>query len=337
MSENFEFDVALSFAGENRAYVEQVARILRDRGLRVFYDEFHQVDLWGKDLYVYLRDVYQTRAKYTVMFISQAYAKNRWTNHERESAQARAFEENREYILPARFDDTLIPGLPSTIGYIDLRTKTPVELAVLVIEKLRGVSSRAERWSNPQQAFIMHAAAKGEVNLEYTVTRKRSLKELVRALPVDSDEHEYFSTTTALINAFPDDRFNCWGVPRHAAPSFDRTEIGDLVLFVGRLNEDAAVRQIGVVKVKCPIECPIASRILWPEADPAKSYPLLFFFDTEVGYRSWRDFTAEIGIPGYNPRGWYKQIGTHRFEAYGGVTGYLRFLRSACGFRPLDS
>jgi TIR domain-containing protein len=336
MNDSFDFDVAFSFAGENRAYVDHVAQILRDRGLRVFYDDFLQVELWGKDLYVFLREVYQHRAKYTVMFASRPYAEKRWPNHERESAQARALEENREYILPARFDDTPIPGLTPTTAYVDLRTKTPAEFAVIILEKLKGSRSAAGRWSNPQHAFIMHAAAKGEVNIEYTVTRKRSLKELVRALPSDSQEHEYFSTTPALLNAFPDYRFNCWGVSRHAAPSFDQTEIGDLVLFLGRLHEDAAIGQIGIVKVKCPIECPIASRILWPKADPTKSYPLLFFFDTEVGHRSWAEFTADIGMPGWNPRGWYKKIGTHRFEAYGGVKGYLRFLRSACGFRRLE-
>src|SRR5439155_24562734 len=32
----------------------------------------------------------------------------------------RAFMEKREYILPARFDDTQIPGVLPTVGYIDL-------------------------------------------------------------------------------------------------------------------------------------------------------------------------------------------------------------------------
>jgi hypothetical protein len=44
--------------------------------------------------------------------------------------------EKREYILPARFDDTPIPGLPSTIHYIDLRTTEPRELAKLAVSKL---------------------------------------------------------------------------------------------------------------------------------------------------------------------------------------------------------
>lgn len=59
------------------------------------------------------------------MFISDFYSKKLWPNLERQSMQARAFQENEEYVLPARFDDTVIPGILPTIGYIDLRFKKP--------------------------------------------------------------------------------------------------------------------------------------------------------------------------------------------------------------------
>ena len=51
--------------------------------------------------------------------------------------QARAFQEHQEYILPARFDDTEIPGILRTIGYVNLRHKTPAELAILIDSKIR--------------------------------------------------------------------------------------------------------------------------------------------------------------------------------------------------------
>jgi hypothetical protein len=70
------------------------------------------------------------------MFISEHYAKKIWTNHERKSALARAIEEKEEYILPARFDKTDIPGVRPTIGYIDLSSKAPDELGTLILKKL---------------------------------------------------------------------------------------------------------------------------------------------------------------------------------------------------------
>ncbi len=54
MKDDREFDVALSFAGEDRAYVKQVA--------------------------VHLTDVYRNKAKYTLMFISEHYKEKVWFN-----------------------------------------------------------------------------------------------------------------------------------------------------------------------------------------------------------------------------------------------------------------
>ncbi len=131
-----DFDVALSFAGEDRAYVEEVAATLGRIGLRVFYDKYEVVSLWGKDLYSHLTEIYFQRAKYTVVFISKHYRRKLWTNHERKAAQARAFQEHQEYILPARFDRTQIPGILPTIGYINLKDYSPVEFAMLVKQKV---------------------------------------------------------------------------------------------------------------------------------------------------------------------------------------------------------
>ncbi|MEW7289255.1 toll/interleukin-1 receptor domain-containing protein [Aquimarina sp. 2304DJ70-9] len=145
---SYEYDVALSFAGENRAYVEEVANSLKTKGIKVFYDLFEETNLWGKNLYEYLSEIYQNKARYTVLFISGFYNQKLWTNHERVSMQARAFQESREYILPARFDDTEIPGILKTIGYINLQQKTPEELATLIEKKLtKDQTFFRRRWS----------------------------------------------------------------------------------------------------------------------------------------------------------------------------------------------
>ena len=59
-----------------------------------------------------------------------------WTNHERRSAQAPALKDKQEYILPARFDDTPIPGLPDTVHYIDLKRTSPSDFADIARQKL---------------------------------------------------------------------------------------------------------------------------------------------------------------------------------------------------------
>jgi hypothetical protein len=134
--DDYDYDVALSFAGEDREYVDEVAKILHALGVRVFYDKYETADLWGKDLYSHLDDVYRKRSHYCVMFISEAYRTKLWTSHERQSAQARAFETAGEYVLPVRFDDTEIPGVRPTTGYLDLRKMRPDELAHAILRKI---------------------------------------------------------------------------------------------------------------------------------------------------------------------------------------------------------
>lgn len=157
--EEFDYDVALSFAGENRPYVSAVAAELRSIGVRPFYDEYEKANLWGKDLYSHLDWVYRRAARYCVLFVSEAYAAKVWTNHERSSAQARAIANNEEYILPVRFDDTEVPGLRQTIGYIDLRSTGPEELAELIVEKL---GPRTRRNFLPPNPDLLYESLKVE-------------------------------------------------------------------------------------------------------------------------------------------------------------------------------
>lgn len=136
MRRDTKFDIALSFAGEDRKYVDEVATLLKEKGISVFYDLFEEENLWGKNLYDYLSDIYQNQARYTIMFISSSYKQKLWTNHERQAMQSRAFQESQEYILPAKFDDTEIVGVLPTVGYIDLRVKKPEQFARIIERKL---------------------------------------------------------------------------------------------------------------------------------------------------------------------------------------------------------
>lgn len=132
----FDYDVALSYAGEDHAYVDQVAALLRDHGVKLFYADYATAELWGSDLYTLLDEVYRKRARFTVAFISRHYVAKPWTQHERRSAQARSLGETRPYLLPVRFDDSELPGLPPTVHYLDAHSFTPAQLVTLIEQKL---------------------------------------------------------------------------------------------------------------------------------------------------------------------------------------------------------
>ena len=122
----------MSFAGEDRHYANKLAKLLEAGGYSVFYDKFERAQLWGRDLYVHLSSVYKDQARYCVMFLSEHYARKLWTKHELRNAQARAFEESQEYILSVRLDDTEIPGILPTVGYLDLDSMTIEEICQIL-------------------------------------------------------------------------------------------------------------------------------------------------------------------------------------------------------------
>jgi len=132
----YKYQVALSFAGEDREYVNKVAGLLKENNIRVFYDKFEQVDLWGKDLGIHFDYIYRRESQYFIPFISMHYKEKIWTNYEVRTAIARAIENKEEYILPVRFDDTELDGIRSTLGHIDIRNMAPEQLANLIINKL---------------------------------------------------------------------------------------------------------------------------------------------------------------------------------------------------------
>lgn len=130
--------MCLSFAGEQREYVDQVASFLVSAGVRVFYDRYEAADLWGEDLIAHFDNIYRKCAKFCVMFVSVDYAQKVWTTYERHSAQARAIHSTSAYILPVRFDDTEIPGLLETLGFLNANDLTPEQIAHFVVAKLDG-------------------------------------------------------------------------------------------------------------------------------------------------------------------------------------------------------
>ena len=135
----FTFDAAISFAGEDRAYASELAGLLVGRGIKVFYDDFQKSSLWGKNLYDHLSDVYENQARFCILLLSEQYARKRWTKLERQAAQARSFTGDTEYILPVRLDNSQIPGIFSTVSYLDWNSEGCAGVAARFLEKLRSV------------------------------------------------------------------------------------------------------------------------------------------------------------------------------------------------------
>jgi hypothetical protein len=132
----FEFDVCISYASEDKPHADSLAADLKAEGLTVFYDGDEQANLWGRELSTYLSEVYSRRSRYCILILSKSYRDKQWANHERSAALERALKNRgREYIIPVRLDNTDIPGILSTIGYVDI-SQGGAKIARLFAEKI---------------------------------------------------------------------------------------------------------------------------------------------------------------------------------------------------------
>ncbi|MEH3075394.1 MAG: TIR domain-containing protein [Quadrisphaera sp.] len=137
----YDFDLAVSFAGEDRSYVEEFVRGIQKKDIKVFYDEDQAAETWGEELTEFFENVYQNRAHYVVMFISRHYVEKSWAILERRSALAKALELRRAYVLPVRLDDTPVPGLRATVGYLDSRRLGLPRITEIAQAKLAGTQA----------------------------------------------------------------------------------------------------------------------------------------------------------------------------------------------------
>jgi TIR domain len=132
-----KYHVAISFAGEDRQYVEEVHKLLKANGLEVFYSNAEQTEMFAEHLPTKLEEIYQRQSHYCLVFVSQSYTNKIWPLKEYRSALKKAVEQKQPYILPARFDDSDLDGLGPEIVFADLRRNmTPAQLASLVLSKL---------------------------------------------------------------------------------------------------------------------------------------------------------------------------------------------------------
>ena len=132
----YPWDVAASFAGEDREIVERLKNILNDAGYTMFYDFDVQHQLWGVDLRAKLADVYSNDAQYMLIFLSQNYPEKNWTRFEFEIGKEARSKRTSTYLLPVVIDDVAVVGLSANVGHIDLRRCSVEQLADSLIEKI---------------------------------------------------------------------------------------------------------------------------------------------------------------------------------------------------------
>ena len=134
----YPYDIAVSFAGEHRAYVAEFVAECRRLGYSVFYDRDMAAEMWGRNFVVEFRAVYGgTWARCLAVFISPEYLRKAYPIDELRAAIAQHQERGGRYIVPIIIEKGVVPAELHGVGSLDADSSTAVELAAAVAQRLR--------------------------------------------------------------------------------------------------------------------------------------------------------------------------------------------------------
>lgn len=143
------FDIAVSFAQEQRDYVHAIVVAAKALALKVFYEPDMTNAWWGLNFVQERRKVYGQRALHFVPFISTKYLGDAMPLDGFSAAMVRAIERSDRYILPVLVGDVRVPPelLSPHIGFLRADDHTPEELAAhmrVVVDhsRSRGLAAR---------------------------------------------------------------------------------------------------------------------------------------------------------------------------------------------------
>jgi hypothetical protein len=132
------FRIALSFAGENRVLVEEIAQILATQfgPDSILYDKFHKAEFAHPDLAFELPNLYKNESDLVVLVFCDDYQSKRWCNLEWRAIYSLISERKGQGIMLMRFNRLEPVGLHGLPGFIDLDGLSAFQVAGHILERL---------------------------------------------------------------------------------------------------------------------------------------------------------------------------------------------------------
>lgn len=140
------FTIALSFPGEHRTFVEQVAAALSSQigKDRVLYDKYYEAEFARPNLDTHLQSLYHDDSELIAVFLCEDYEYKEWCGLEWRAIRDLIKKRQASSVMPFRFDMTEIPGLFSTDGYVWIDNRSPQEIATIILKRLEVNASSVE-------------------------------------------------------------------------------------------------------------------------------------------------------------------------------------------------
>ncbi len=132
------FRVALSFAGEKRPLVHEVAHLLAGQFTqeRILYDKFHEAEFARPDLSTYLPDLYNKQADLVVAIMCPRYDEKEWTGLEWRAIHHLIQTRQVDRLMLCRFERATASGLFGGEGWVELDGRSPHDAASLILQRL---------------------------------------------------------------------------------------------------------------------------------------------------------------------------------------------------------
>lgn len=132
------FAVALSFPGEHRLFVESVADAIAQELTRerVLYDNYYEHEFARPDLDTYLQGLYHSESELLVVFLCAEYQNKRWCKLEWRAIRDLITRKDASRVMLVRLDDSEVQGIYPGDGYVDARSRSPKEIADVVLKRL---------------------------------------------------------------------------------------------------------------------------------------------------------------------------------------------------------
>jgi len=110
-----EWDVAISFAGENRELAKKIAEDLEFLDVHVFFDEFYESNYLGKAWSDSFKSIFANESDLVVVLLDGNHQRKIWPTFERDCFTPRIADGE---VIPVFLDDTVFVGIPKDIAAI---------------------------------------------------------------------------------------------------------------------------------------------------------------------------------------------------------------------------
>ncbi|MFO0957059.1 MAG: TIR domain-containing protein [Isosphaeraceae bacterium] len=132
------FRVALSFAGEYRKFVGEVAEYLgRELGRpAVLYDLWYDAELARPNLHHYLEKIYRDQSDLLVVFLCAEYDRKDWCRLEWGTIHGLILGRQEDQLMLVRIGDGDVSGIVPADGYLPVGDRSSREIAGKILERL---------------------------------------------------------------------------------------------------------------------------------------------------------------------------------------------------------